>query len=642
MGTDSSYFGKILHVNLTHRETRAEPLAPETAREFIGGWGLNAKLAYEHIKPGMDALSPDMPIILGAGVFNGTACPSTPKSFLTTKCPASGTVTTAVGSLHFGAAMRWAGYEHLVVNGKADKPVYLYVDDDKVQVLEAGDLWGLDIYEATDRLKARHGVSPHCSIACIGPAGENLGRTSIILIDKCSTFGRTNAANFASKNLKAVVIKGRAGFGPAEPKRFMKVVDGLYGKAWDDPLRPMWTQLHLFTVLPVWLGAGHIIEQNYSVCSLDEDINNNFGQQEYLKVKRKTISCPACLAADKGVLIIENQGKETYISTPMELLQASRFGVQDMNTAVEYFDRANRYGIDYMTFPAVLDFAVELYDRGIITRDDTDGLELKSDLETFDRAMELVKDNRGFGRILSRGWLGAIKEIGRGCEKYAHHIKGTEPDFDARASFGVEVLGQVTNPRGAHDMPIGGLTVAPGREPGWFKKVAAKMGFPESSMEKIFVEPGFDTARLLAHYENWATVLNSLGICFRMQSSRLFNIDVCADLYSSATGVETSPEELREAAERAYNLYKMLNVREGFDRKDDAFPRKWFKPLKRLDGGEPRMAMDYFRKGRILPEDVKGILDNYYDEKGWDIKTGVPTSEKLNQLKLEELINDLP
>jgi aldehyde:ferredoxin oxidoreductase len=583
-----------------------------------------------------------MPIVLGAGLLNGTACPSAPKSFLTTKCPSTGTVSTAVGSLHLGAVMRWAGYEHIVIKGKSERPVYLHVDDANVQVRDASDLWGQDIYEATDRLRARHGGESKVSVVCIGPAGENLCRTSMVLIDKCSTLGRTNAANFASKNLKAVVINGSAGVSVADPKRFMKTADELFGKAWQDPLRPMWTHLHLFTVLPVWLDAGHIVGQNYTECARTEDINKYFGQEEYLKFKRKTISCPACLAADKGVLVYEDQQKETYISTPLEILQAHRFGVQDMNTAIDLFDRANRYGIDYMTFTALLDFTVDLYDKGIITTEDTDGLALKPDLDTISRAMELVKANEGFGRILSQGWIGAVKEIGRGCEEYAHHIKGTEPDFDARASFGVEVLGQVTNPRGAHDMPIGGLTVAPGRDAGWFEKVVKKMGFPPSSLERIFVEPGFDVAKLLAHYENWATVLNSLGICFRMQSSRLFSIEICAELYSAATGVETGPEELRESAERAYNVYKMLNVREGFDRKDDSFPRKWFEPLKSPDRPEPLVAKDYFLKADVLPEDTARILDSYYEEKGWDLETGIPTASKLEELGLRELIADIP
>ena len=166
------YAGRILHVDLTTGKSEVEALDRKLARSFIGGWGMNAKLAYDHVKPGTDAYSPEMPIILGAGVLGGTIATASAKSFVTTKCPTSGTVSTAVGGSNLSAALKWAGYDHMIITGKAQRPVYLNIVDDDVEIRDASDLWGKDLAEATEELRDRHGGT--CAITCIGPAGENL------------------------------------------------------------------------------------------------------------------------------------------------------------------------------------------------------------------------------------------------------------------------------------------------------------------------------------------------------------------------------------------------------------------------------------------------------------------------------------
>jgi aldehyde:ferredoxin oxidoreductase len=294
-----------------------------------------------------------------------------------------------------------------------------------------------------------------------------------------------------------------------------------------------------------------------------------------------------------------------------------------------------------MTLSALIGFATDLYQRGIITKEETGGLEIKAGFETVRKLLELTAAKEGFGVALGEGFAGMIRRFDH--EEDACQIKGTEPDFDARATLGVEVFGSVVNPRGAHDMPVGGLTVAKGRKPDFFKKVISKIGYvPETAMDRVFEESGFDVARLTAHYENWATVLNSLGVCFRMQNSSLYNLESASELSSAGTGIERGPEELLKDAERAYNVYKMLNAREGFDRKDDRFPEKWFQPLKRTDKDEEMFLTDYFGRKRLTREDVEGRLDAYYEEKGWDLGTGLPTRKKLMELGLEDIAKEIP
>jgi aldehyde:ferredoxin oxidoreductase len=182
-------------------------------------------------------------------------------------------------------------------------------------------------------------------------------------------------------------------------------------------------------------------------------------------------------------------------------------------------------------------------------------------------------------------------------------------------------------------MPVGGLTVAVGRKPEFFLKTAKKMGFPDEALPRIFDAERFDLGRFQAHYENWCTVINCLGICFRMQCTRLYDQDVCAALYQTATSMPMTPDDLMEGAERAYVLYRMLNAREGFSRADDRFPPHWFRPLK--SGESTIELMDYFKTKPISREDAEGILDAYYSEKGWGVADGVPSADTLQRLGLE-------
>jgi len=314
----------------------------------------------------------------------------------------------------------------------------------------------------------------------------------------------------------------------------------------------------------------------------------------------------------------------------------------DMNWAARYCDLFNRYGVDFMTFHSVFDWTVDLYENGVIGKEDTGGIELRKGMgfDAMVNLLELTVNQEGFGQILGSGWLEAIERIGRDSEQYAIHIKGTEPDFDARSSFGVEAFGQVTNPRGGHDMPVGGLTVAVGRKPEFFKKIAVKQGFPPEAMERVLAPPGFDLGRMQVHYENWAEVLNSLGICFRMQCSSLYTIDSCARLYTTATGMEITPEELITGGERSFNIYKALNAREGFSRSDDKFPERWIsESLKKGDKEIP--ASDYFKTKNLTREDFEKILDAYYDERGWDMESGIPARWKLEELGMGDVADDL-
>ncbi len=633
------FAGKILSVNLSNGKIKQEPLDTKVAKNFIGGWGMNAKLAFDNIKAGVDAYSPENPLIFGAGVLGGTSTPCTSKSFLTTKDPVSGTVSTAVGSCSFSAQMKWSGYDHFIITGKSKKPVYLTIKDDDVSIHDASHLWGKDVVETTDELRKTYGGT--AAIACIGPAGEKKVGISEIFVNKLTTLGRSFGGVFGSKNLKAIVLDGTKGVEVADPTKFKSIADSCVDKFMKDPIREQWTKLALHLIVPLWLKAGHSFPWKHGKATMPEKEGLEiFGPEKYLGIKRKTLACVSCRSGDKALIEVKEgkyAGTITPASTPVTMAGGLKLGIKDINQLAKLLEMENRYGIDCVTFDNMVDWAIDLYEQGIITKKDTGGLELKQgDFNMILKLLEMTANREGFGDVLADGWLGAIKRIGKDSGKYAIIMKGVDPDFDARVSFGVETFGACVNPRPSHDMPVGGLTIAMGRKPEFYKKISKTMGFPEEADARVFYEDGFNLGRFLAIYEKWCIIVNSFGICFRMQSTSLYSPEICADLYTAATGMPTTADELLKAAERAYNLYRFINAREGFSRKDDQLPERWIsEPLKIQDEKEVRL-MDYFKTKTITRKDVDKILDDYYDEHGWDIKTGNPTKKKLVELGLKE------
>jgi aldehyde:ferredoxin oxidoreductase len=644
--TLQGYGGKTLKIDLSTGEIVQGTLDEEIARKYIGGFGMAQKLAYDFLPPKVDPWSPDAPIIICPGLLNGTLSPSAPKVSMVTKDPASNTVSTWFGSLHFGARLKWAGYDSVVIVGKSPQPVYLKIIDDDVELCDAGSLWGaMDIFETTEALKEKHGKT--CSVAAIGAAGENMVKISMVFIDKGSTWGRAAGSTWGSKNLKAIVVDGNQGIRIADTARFMKTVDSLVTRGMKDPLRSEWIDKSLNLIAPLWEQVGYVSQKNWRETVPKSVMEGPLSVWEYMKHKVRAYGCPGCLTPDKHVLRLRDDQPEDEmapISTPIDPAGSfgARLGISNFRECIELQDISDRYGLDEMTFTAMVSWAIELFEKGILTEEDTGGLELKEGYEVTKRLLEQTVRNEGFGAILALGFKGAEEKIGKGSGKYAYEVKGTEPDFDARACFGVETFTSQVNVRPARDLPIGGLTVAQGRQPAFFQKVVKRTGYvPEDRFDQIVTEDGFDLPRLVAHYEYWGYILDSMGICFRMQSSSLWNIEKVAELYLAATGVEKSPKELLKDAERALNLSKFLNVREGFGREDDRFPDRWFEPLPRPDRGEELILQDYFGRKQITREDSEQMLSDYYDEHGWDVEKGIPTKEKLQELGIPEAAREL-
>jgi len=604
------YAGSILYVDLTKGKTRNEPLDLQLMKAFIGGYGINNKLAYDLIPPDVDPLSPDNAIIIGAGPFAGTIVPGSGKVIVTTRFPLNGAVATAHGGGAFALMLKTSGYDHVVISGKADKPVYLNIVDNDVELCDAMDLWGQDTFETVDELRMRH---EPCSVIAIGQAGENLVNISVACVDKCGTIGTGGLpAVMGSKNLKAVVAsQGTKGVRVAHRLRLQRLVD--------DMLRRIMS----------WPGRQALLEDGMMPSVV-------FGE-----LHRKTfrpLACPSCPLADKEVNRLA-EGPYAGMVTYMTHFLAREFGggstVDQFNWAMKYTDALNRYGVCMLDFSYLLSLMSDLYAGGIITKEETGGIEIKDDFDTTMKLLQMTAYRQGFGDLIADGIVGATQRIGKGAENYASHIKGRSVLYDPRVmGLGTMEFEPLTTPRGSHVGAAGSPSYAPGRTPDDFARHCERMGAPDDAVRRAVGTTSFNPGRFSRWSEDWHALFGCLSLCNRSQVNRFYHVKTIAELYSAVTGLELTPTDLMKAAERAWNMAKVINVRAGFGRKDDRPPQSWFTPLKGEDGKESPL-MDYFRTTVFTEADIDRFLDDYYDERGWDKGSGAPTPAKLKELGLE-------
>ncbi len=640
------YTGKILHVDLTTRSVRKESIDPDLGKKFLGGCGMNLRLASEWIAPGTDPLSPDNPIILGVGTLVGHT-PGAAKISCTTKLalPAAADgrhyVTTAMsGSRGFGHGMKRAGYDHIVITGRAEEPVYVEIVDDEVKLRDARFLWGeMDIYETTDALKEAYG---RCGVIAIGRAGETLCRFSMAITDKKSTLGRSGlGAVMGAKNLKAIVVKGTGEAKVADRQRLKELVTRIRDQ-YRQEVKPLggfsdmeWNMITKENMNPgVWSKARW---------------EALYGEEKYKPIK-EDLSCTTCWIGCGGSLEVKEgpfQGASSRTGLYLWVaIMGQKLELEDVGASVQLFGHMNRLGLCTATTSSIIDWITRRFDQGVITEDKTGGMVLERDLDTYLELTDMIANRRDFGDRLAEGWFEASQWVGLDAE--ADYVegsgiaKGTDCIYPARAARldPQRFTMGVTSPRGGHSAQGASGASLPFTPIELIAEAAKRNSTSRYDMDRIF-QPvpyygDFNAARLTKHVEDFNFVLNSLGTCFIWGALRMYSLDSLAELYSIVTGMEMSAGELEVAGERIFNLYKVLNVREGFDRADDAFPEVWLKPLETPDGVQ--QLTDYYGKHVITAEDLEHLLDDYYDERGWDVEKGIPTREKLSDLGLEELL----
>ena len=603
--------------------------------DFAGGAGLNNKLGYELIKPKVAPLSPENVVIFGSGALGGTLAPCSSRIFATTKFPVNGTIGTASGG-SCGDALKLAGYSQVVITGVAEKPVFVKIFDGDVEVCDACDLWGKDIWQTVDELRRRYGRE--CSVIAIGPAGERLSAISLTFANKNGHLGRGGLpAVMGSKNLKALLIRGRKGIKLADQGGFMKIVNSLYDRLTNLPYRDDW--------LGLGIGIGYWGRRStWGQKPPAEEAANPYSSASFEKTWKSCLTCPTCPVSCKSVIELKT-GKYagtlvpmTGIIVPIESFQ--RLGVPSLDQAYELGDLCNRSGIDMLDFSGITDMAITLYEEGEITKEDTDGLELKRGYETVKKLLDKVVCREGFGALLADGFPAFARAIGKKGQEYitAVTVKGHEPMMDPRRHFHTWNITEMVNPRSPWGQPGNSPTFQPERSPEELANYLRRLLVSEDAIERTCSPSSINMARLAKYAEDFYSLCSCLGICVRVPLLQSYNPSIAAQLFNAATGLKTEAREFMRVGERAWNMLKAANVREGFDRKDDKFPKRFFGPL--VTEGKSLSLKDYYG-GPLNEGDIEKLLNDYYDERGWDLKRGIPTRKKLVHLGLGWVADDL-
>jgi aldehyde:ferredoxin oxidoreductase len=635
MNKISRYSGDIVYVNLTGGRIAKEPIDTDTAAKFVGGAGINNKLGYELIKPGIAPLSPENVLIFGSCAISGTPAPASSRMFATTKYPASGTVGTASGG-SCGDALRLAGYGQLVISGKSESPVFLKIFDDEIEICDAADLWGRDIWYTVDELRRRYGNN--CSVVAIGPTGEKLSAISLTFTNKNGHLGRGGLpAVMGSKNLKAILIRGTKGIKLADEKGFMKTVDSLFNSIMSQSYRDDW--LGLGVSMGLW-GRRSTWAQGSDA----GEASNKFGSAEFQKTFKGYLACPTCPVSCKSVLELtegEYAGTQvpmTGIGLPMDYL--GKLGLDSLHQAFALGDLCNRNGVDMLDFSSLVEASVYLYREKVITREDTGGLELKKDYRTVMDLLNKVIHREGFGAFLADGLHVFANTFGEKAREYiaARTVKGHEPMLDPRFHFHTWNITEMVNPRSPWGQPGNSPAFFPGRTSKQISDYLRRLCVSEEAITRICSSSDFNLARLTKYAEDFYSLCSSVGICVRIPVISAYNPEIAAQLLAAATGIQMGGTELMRVGERSWNMEKAANVREGFNRKDDGMPDIFFTPLETK--GTVFTLKDYFGNP-MTRNDVEVVLDDYYDERGWDIKSGVPAGKTLIDLGIGNVIGGL-
>lgn len=644
------FAGKILKIDLSTGKIEKESLDMELSSNFLGGMGAGCRLLYDYLKPGTGPFSPDNPIIISAGTLVGTGAYGMVKTAASTKFPIIATqdhrnyVGSSIGGAEFGTMLKRAGYDHLIITGKSDKPVYIRIIDDKVEICDASSYWKkVDLFDTTDALKKKYGKNT--SVIAIGLAGENLVRYALAYIDKKDSLGKSGfGAVMGSKNLKAIAVEGTGKIKIADEERFKKAIkqERDVFLAWRG--RDKW--------LKMGLAAGwdtFKFTQYPGMRWTREEWSSYYGNEKRRESIDKILACPYCLLDCRirwKVPSGEFAGEVSYGSPYSKgATSGLLLKISDINKMLHWVNLANRAGICFYTSTRMIDFVTQLYAEGKLTKEDTGGMELRRNYKSYLELFNKIIKREGLGDILAEGWISAGEKLGIDPENYWYCgiSKGTDIIYEPRtAKLHPLIFGYITNPR-PHHGGLHTLTILVNKPIEDLRKQVEGWGIPQDAVEGIFTPAEytgkFNIGRYARYMEDAMMVKNSTGLCAIYTVHGPILLKSLAEIYSAATGIEYSAGDLMKAGERAFNVYKLLNVREGFTRKDDKFPDLWTKPLDTPEGKEE--MTDYYKIHPITKGDLQHLLDDYYTEREWDKEKGIPTKEKIEKLELGECSNAL-
>jgi len=609
------YAGNILRVNLSTGEVTTEPLSEELVRLFVGGRGIAAKILYDELEPGTDPLSPSNKLIFTAGPLAGTPAQSCSRWIVTTKSPLTGGMFRSCAGGGIGLELKFAGFDLLIVEGKTEKPSYLFINDDQVEIKEADHLWGLLSSETTLRIREEQG-DEKVKVAAIGPSGEKLVRFAAIVDERRTASRGGVGAVMGSKNLKAIAVRGSKRIDVADPATMKEITRNHVETVKNEPRFKGFSHLGTASAVGFCHELGVYPVKNFQEGVL-EGVEGRLTGEKVEEIFVKDDRCQLCHIGCGTVLQVK---EGPYAGEPVEGPEYETlysFGGEIGNTDLGMIIEANRicddYGVDTMSAGCTVGFAMELYEKNILTKQELDGLDLT--WGNHGAAIELLKKivtREGIGDLLAEGTRKAAQKIGKGSEQYAIQVKGLElPGYEPRGLKG-SGLNLATAPLGASHC-IG--------------QCPQEIMGPQA-VDRFTPE---GKGKLCTFNQDKVALYETGIVCIFPMALGLIDVPTLGKMLCAATGMVDFKDEdyLFTVGARILHIERAFNVREGFSRKDDYLP--------------PRFQSEPLPSGPVQGHTVEmdQLLDEYYEARGWDKKTGYPTRSALERLDLKPVADEL-
>lgn len=630
----------ILRVDLSDGSKSLEQLPGEWTEKYIGCHGMNARLLFDEVKADTDPFGPDNGLYFGTGPLDGLPV-GMGRMSVACKSP-RGTVAEGSFGGFFGPELRRAGIDYVAIRGKADHPVYLYIEDETVEIRDARHLWGL-MTDETDAALRRELKDPNAQLRYIGPAAENLVHASPIFGNLNQSGGRAGCGEvMGSKKLKAIAVRGHYGIHPQDYEAFLEVYrvfrERLDLKTSRDSWTTVWSTYGAPVLSRLFTDMGNLMTRNAQQMRWDYEKATGISCEPYLDhyvTKAKACWCcpwPACqkLHHIKSGKYAGFKGGNYWAGQPLTF--GSLIDNEDLDLLLVMSGLCNQYGLDIFHVGYTIPWAMECYENGLLTKEDTDGLELTFGCKDHEGLIELLRKiamREGFGKLLALGCTEASKVVGQGSERFCLSVKGQELEGIAERNMLMVGLGVAVSEVGPDHTR-------------WYPPYPCNPSLLSTEeLEELGIDLDLGLAfqtrnpeqkgRLLRWFTIGRAVVESLPSCvFLIRDTLGFDMRPWWSFFKAATGIELEYHEFIKAGERLLNLERAFNVREGFRREDDRPPI--------------RMATEdvpYFGYRKLEPAIFDGMLDEYYEANGWSLKTSIPTRGKLEELGLKGVADEL-
>jgi aldehyde:ferredoxin oxidoreductase len=620
------YHNRILHVNLSSGEITIEEPGEAFFRTYFGGWGVIAYYLLREVPPGVDPLGPDNPLIFAPGVLTGAPVGGSGRHAVGGKSPLTGGFGASEAGGFWGAELKRAGWDAMVVRGQVEQPVYLWINDDRVEIRDASGLWGRRTADVEARLRQELG-DERVRVAQCGPAGEKAVRFACVMHDVNRAAGRTGlGAVMGAKKLKAIAVRGSGRMEIADPGKVREVARWLRDHFMDLGYTRGLHQNGTDNLLIALDAIGGLPTRNFQQGSF-EGAEKLAGETMTDTILVGKDSCFACPIYCKRRVEVKGcyQVEPLYGGPEYETVAAlgSLCGIDHLEAIAYGNQLCNAFGLDTISTGVVIAWAMECFERGLLTAEDTGGMALRfGDAGAMLDLIEQIAQRQGFGEVLAEGSLRASRQIGRGTERYAMQVKGQEvPLHEPRVKFGLDI-GYATSPTGAdhmhniHDTSF----VTEGAALRNMRSFGVLEPLPADDL-------GPQKVRLYQYRMSWRLLYNCLVMCMMTRDN--FSPDHIRDLVQGVTGWNTTVFELMKVSERAMAMARAFNARQGLTAQDDVAHWRFSTPF---DDGPAKGA-------RVPEEDIERAIALYYRMNDWDSRTGAPTAARLHELGLGWLAN---